>query len=78
MIKTERKLFIIKLTITEPNNELPIEINSLRVGYISERGFKKATFFSLKKINKINLLVSHGKPNYFYDNTNNTNDFNYF
>ena len=47
MIKTERKLFIIKLTITEPNNGLPTEINSLRV--ISERGFKKATFFSLKK-----------------------------
>lgn len=78
MIKTERKLFIIKLTITEPNNGLPTEINSLRVGCISERGFKKATFFSLKKINKINLLVSHGKSNYFYDNTNNTNDFNYF
>jgi hypothetical protein len=38
MIKTERKLFIIKL-ITEPNNGLPTEINSLRV----ERGFKKAT-----------------------------------
>jgi hypothetical protein len=59
MIKTERKLFIIKLTITEPNNGLPTEINSLRV--ISERGFKKATFFSLKK----KLLVSHGKSNYF-------------
>jgi len=63
MIKTERKLFIIKLTITELNNGLPTEINSLRVGCISERGFKKA-----------NLLVSHGKSN----NTNNTNDFNYF
>ena len=75
MIKTERKLFIIKLTITELNNGLPTEINSLRVGCISERGFKKATFFSFKKKNKINL---HGKSNYFYDNTNNTNDFNYF
>ena len=67
MIKTERKLFIIKLTITEPNNGIPTEINSLRVGCISERGFKKA-----------NLLVSHGKSNHFYDNTNNTNNFNYF
>jgi hypothetical protein len=56
MIKTERKLFIIKLTITEPNNGLPTEINSLRVGCISERGFKKATL-KKKKINKFTRVT---------------------